>query len=60
MPSLVHWLVKNLGEGLSAVVVGCGLGDDAEALAAAGFAVTAFDVSGSAIAWAKERFPNFQ
>ena len=56
-PSLVDWLTKNKGEGRLAVVVGCGLGDDAEALAAAGFEVTAFDVAQSAIAWAKERFP---
>ncbi len=41
----------------SAVVVGCGLGDDAEALAEAGFTVTGFDISQSAIAWAKKRFP---
>ncbi|MEM9151641.1 MAG: class I SAM-dependent methyltransferase [Cyanobacteria bacterium P01_F01_bin.3] len=59
-PYLTHWLRENKIEGLgqSAVVVGCGLGNDAEALAAAGFTVTAFDVSGSAIAWAKKRFPN--
>jgi len=58
-PYLTQWLNqrKQRGEGLSAVVVGCGLGDDAEALAAAGFTVTAFDVAQSAIAWAKERFP---
>ena len=57
-PALVNWLTKNQGQGRSAVVVGCGLGDDAEALAAAGFEVTAFDVAQSAIAWAKERFPD--
>ena len=55
--ALVDWLAKNESKGASAVVVGCGLGDDAEALAAAGFEVTAFDVAESAIAWAKERFP---
>lgn len=38
-------------------MVGCGLGDDAEAVAALGFAVTAFDVSPTAIAWARRRFP---
>ncbi|NJN00029.1 MAG: class I SAM-dependent methyltransferase [Phormidesmis sp. RL_2_1] len=56
---LTNWLAQNKidGTGLAAVVVGCGLGDDAEALAAAGFMVTAFDVSASAIAWAKKRFP---
>lgn len=60
VPSLTNWLAQNreVAAGRSAVVVGCGLGDDAEALAAAGFAVTAFDISPSAIAWAKKRFPN--
>lgn len=55
--SLVNWLAKNESRERSAVVVGCGLGDDAEALAAAGFEVTAFDVAKSAIAWAQDRFP---
>lgn len=41
-----------------AVTVGCGLGDDAEALAGAGYAVTAFDVSPTAIEWCKQRFPD--
>ena len=57
-PSLIDWLATKEGQGRSAVVVGCGLGDDAEALAAAGFEVTAFDVAQSAIAWAKKRFPH--
>jgi 2-polyprenyl-3-methyl-5-hydroxy-6-metoxy-1,4-benzoquinol methylase len=60
LPTLKNWLVKHQvdGKGRSAVVVGCGLGDDAEAIAAAGFAVTAFDVSERAIAWAQNRFPH--
>ncbi|MEL6882677.1 MAG: class I SAM-dependent methyltransferase [Cyanobacteria bacterium J06607_10] len=60
VPYLTNWLEQNEIKGVdrSAVVVGCGLGDDAEALAAAGFEVTAFDISESAIAWAKKRFPN--
>ncbi len=41
-----------------ALVVGSGLGDDAEALAAHGWRVTAFDASETAIAWSRERFPN--
>jgi SAM-dependent methyltransferase len=41
-----------------ALVVGSGLGDDAEALAALGWNVTAFDISEQAIAWTRERFPN--
>jgi SAM-dependent methyltransferase len=40
-----------------AAVVGCGLGDDAEALARHGWHVTAFDIAPSAIAWCRERFP---
>ncbi|MDX1691802.1 MAG: class I SAM-dependent methyltransferase [Acidimicrobiia bacterium] len=39
-----------------AVVVGCGLGDDAAALAAAGWDTTAFDISPEAIAWCRDRF----
>jgi SAM-dependent methyltransferase len=39
-----------------AMVVGCGLGDDAAALAAAGWDTTAFDISTTAIAWARDRF----
>ena len=40
------------------LVVGCGLGDDAEELAARGFRVTAFDVSPRAIDWCRQRFPD--
>jgi SAM-dependent methyltransferase len=39
-----------------ALVCGCGLGDDAEALSTIGFDVTAFDISPAAIEWAKRRF----
>jgi SAM-dependent methyltransferase len=45
------------GENRSALVVGCGLGDDAEELAGRGFQVTAFDVSPNAILWCRQRFP---
>ncbi|MGD1901483.1 MAG: class I SAM-dependent methyltransferase [Geitlerinemataceae cyanobacterium] len=39
-----------------AIVIGCGLGDDAEAIAKLGFDVTAFDVSPRAVAWCRDRF----
>jgi SAM-dependent methyltransferase len=43
-------------EGKSALVIGCGLGDDAEQLAAWGYRTTAFDISETAIRTAKKRF----
>jgi SAM-dependent methyltransferase len=45
------------GEGRRALVVGCGPGRDAEHVAAAGYAVTAFDISATAIALAVSRHP---
>jgi SAM-dependent methyltransferase len=45
------------GAGQSAVVVGCGLGDDAELIASLGFDTTAFDISPTAITAAMRRFP---
>ena len=45
------------GEGRRALVVGAGLGFDAEHLAALGFATTAFDVAPTAVAMARERVP---
>ena len=44
--------------GTTALVVGCGLGDDALALEDKGYKVTAFDVSESAIDLCKKRFPD--
>jgi len=41
------------GDGRTALVVGCGLGDDAKFLHDLGFKVTAFDISPTAIEWAK-------
>lgn len=46
------------GAGQTALVIGCGLGDDAEYLAGRGFAVTAFDISPTAVSWCQQRFPN--
>jgi SAM-dependent methyltransferase len=45
------------GEGRRALVVGCGNGRDAEHLAAAGYAVTAFDIAPTAIELARGRHP---
>lgn len=66
-PLLVMWLDSLDSAGVctsgpsavggEALVVGCGLGDDAEELARRGYAVTAFDVSPTAIARCRERFP---
>lgn len=39
-----------------ALDVGCGLGDNAAALSRAGFDVTAFDISATAVEWAADRF----
>ena len=56
-PLLGDWLEGKSLAGLRALDVGCGLGDNAEALATAGADVTAFDLSENAIRWAKQRFP---
>jgi SAM-dependent methyltransferase len=45
------------GNGRRALVVGCGLGDDAKFLHDLGFEVTAFDISPTAIEWAKKLYP---
>ena len=58
-PFLVAWL-RTFGAApirKRCLVVGCGLGDDAEALASAGFDVIAFDISVTAIEAARRRFP---
>ena len=56
---LVNWLTEEDidGTGQRALVVGCGMGDDAEELARRGYDVTAFDVAASAIALCQSRFP---
>jgi len=55
---LLDWLERDLIRGKTAIVIGCGLGDDAEELAKRGLNVTGFDISESAIAWCEQRFPN--
>ncbi len=61
-PIFKHWIDKTprLNNEKTALVVGCGMGDDAIELEAKGFKVTAFDVSHSAIELCKKRFPNSQ
>ncbi|GAA3173752.1 hypothetical protein GCM10010486_46470 [Nonomuraea roseoviolacea subsp. carminata] len=59
-PLLVAWTEGHEPErrdSPKALVVGAGLGDDAEHVAALGYATTAFDVSESAVRLAQERFP---
>jgi ubiquinone/menaquinone biosynthesis C-methylase UbiE len=56
-PGLLEWLERNGTPTGRALVIACGLGDDAEALAARGLAVSAFDIAPSAIAWCERRFP---
>jgi SAM-dependent methyltransferase len=45
------------GDGRTALVVGCGLGDDAEYVSGFGFDTVAFDVSATAVGTARRRFP---
>ncbi|MDZ4832086.1 MAG: methyltransferase domain-containing protein, partial [Phycisphaerae bacterium] len=56
-PLLVSWLDRDAGDalrtGARVAVVGCGLGNDARELARRGYDVTAFDVSPTAIEWAR-------
>jgi SAM-dependent methyltransferase len=56
-PHLVEWATGMSGDGRRALVVGCGLGYDAEFLAGLGFEVTAFDVAPTAIVAARRQYP---
>ena len=58
-PNVIQWLDHHrvVGAGRKALKIGCGLGDDAEELARRGFSTTAFDISASAIAWCRRRYP---
>jgi len=59
-PYFKQWAEANdlKGGGRKALVVGCGLGDDANYLHELGFKVTAFDLSPTAIEWAKKLYPS--
>jgi 2-polyprenyl-3-methyl-5-hydroxy-6-metoxy-1,4-benzoquinol methylase len=57
-PALVSWLSQQpSAAGQRALIVACGLGDDAEEAARHGYQVTAFDLSPTAIRHCHERFP---
>ena len=58
-PYLLSWLETSelQHKGRTAIVIGCGVGDDAEALSMAGYEVTAFDISPEAIRLCKKRYP---
>ncbi|HEV7655105.1 MAG TPA: class I SAM-dependent methyltransferase [Mycobacteriales bacterium] len=58
-PLLASWAAEHaiLGAGRTAVVVGCGLGGDAEFLARLGFVTTGFDFSGPAVEAARRLNP---
>jgi len=58
-PLLAAWLAtaSTPVAGARALDIGCGLGDNAAAVAAKGWRTTAFDLSPRAIRWAQSRFP---
>jgi SAM-dependent methyltransferase len=56
-PLIAGWAERRKPEGERALVVGAGLGFDAEFIAGLGFDTTAFDVSAAAVQTAQERFP---
>lgn len=57
-PYLLEWLQNNpLGSASKkAIAIGCGVGDDAEAMATYGYEVTAFDIAPTAIELCKNRY----
>ena len=59
-PFLIRWLTSSPSDPArrTAVVIGCGVGDDAEALSEAGYDVTAFDISPEAIRLCRNRYPD--
>jgi hypothetical protein len=59
-PPLERWAREHdvQGAGRRALVVGAGLGDDAEFVAGLGFDTVAFDFAPTAVAMVRERFPS--
>ena len=59
-PYLLQWLQEHplQGKKKKAIAVGCGVGDDAEAMAAAGYEVVAFDIAPTAIELCQNRYPD--
>jgi SAM-dependent methyltransferase len=61
-PALREWLTDEaptvVRPGALACAVGCGLGDDVRELADRGYDVLAFDVSPTAVQWARVRYPD--
>ncbi|MDJ0600179.1 MAG: class I SAM-dependent methyltransferase [Crocosphaera sp.] len=57
-PCLENWLETVDITNKTALVIGCGLGDDSEILAEKGAKVTAFDIAPSSIEWCQKRFKN--
>jgi len=53
---LKDWLTNNKPNKGKAIDIGCGLGDNAEAISSAGYKTIGFDFSQDAIDWAKKRF----
>lgn len=59
-PYLLQWFEQSSPntQGKSAIAIGCGVGDDAQALSQMGYKVTAFDISPEAIRLCKKRYPD--
>ncbi len=57
-PHLAGWLANTRLDGMRALDIGSGLGDNAAALAGQGAEVTGFDLVAAAVDWARQRFPH--
>ena len=57
-PYLISWLEETPSQknDKKAIIIGCGVGDDAEALSQYGYTVTAFDIAPEAINLCKKRY----